>query len=83
MPKSRIRKKAVYTPPTAAVSNRKKYGSPLTGPFMSAFFLIGIAWLVVYYLTESHNVPLPIHAWNLLVGFGFLIGGFVLATRWR
>ena len=58
MPKSRIRKKAVYTPPVA-VSNRKKYGSPWVGPAMATMFVIGVAWLVVYYLAESHNVPLP------------------------
>ena len=83
MPKSRVRKKSVYTPPAGAISARKKYGSPLTGPAMVTMFLIGIIWLVVYYLASSHNVPLPIQAWNLLVGFGFLIAGFMLATRWR
>jgi hypothetical protein len=83
VPKSRIRKKAAYTPPSAAVSNRKKYGSPWVGPAMATFFVIGVAWLVVYYLAESHNVPLPINSWNLLVGFGFLIVGFALATKWK
>ena len=83
MPKSRIRKKAAYTPPVA-VSNRKKYGSPWVGPVMATMFLIGVAWLVVYYLADNHNAPLAaISTWNLLVGFGFLIVGFVLSTRWR
>jgi hypothetical protein len=82
VPKSRIRKKAAYTPPVA-VSNRKKYGSPWVGPAMATMFLIGVAWLVVYYLSQAAAPIGAIHAWNLLVGFGFLIAGFVLATRWR
>lgn len=83
MPKSRVRKKNVYTPPVAATTTRKNYGSAWVGPTMAAFFLIGVIWLVIYYLSASHNVPLPIHAWNLAVGFGFLIVGFALATRWK
>lgn len=83
MPKSRVRKKSVYTPPAGNAVTRKKYGSPLTGPFMAAFFLIGVAWLVVYYATQG-SAPVPAFgSWNLLVGFGFAIAGFVLATRWR
>ncbi len=82
MPKSRIRKKAVYTP-QVAVSNRKKYGAPWVGPAMATMFVIGVVWLVIYYLAESHNAPLPINSWNLLVGFGFLIVGFGLATKWK
>lgn len=82
MPKSRVRKKAAYTPPVA-VSNRKKYGSPLVGPFMAGFFVAGVAWLVTYYLDQG-GAPIPgIHSYNLLIGFGLLIVGFGLATRWR
>jgi Cell division protein CrgA len=83
VPKSRVRKKSVYTPPVGAISARKKYGSPLTGPAMATMFVIGVIWLVVYYLDQG-GAPIPgIAAWNLLIGFGFLIGGFVLATRWK
>jgi hypothetical protein len=82
VPKSRVRKKTAYTPP-AAVSNRKKYGQPWVGPAMAVAFLIGVAWLVIYYL-GSGNAPISaIHQWNLLIGFGFLFIGFGLSTRWR
>ena len=83
MPKSRLRKKSVYTPPVAAVSNRRKYGSPWVGPVMATFFLIGVAWLVIYYLTQGGGPVPPFGTYNLLVGFGFLIVGFALATRWK
>jgi hypothetical protein len=85
VPKSRVRKKSVYTPPASlsGAANRKKYGSPLVAPFMVACFLIGIIWLVTYYASNG-DAPIPaIHAWNLLIGFGFGIAGFILSTRWR
>ena len=45
---------------------------------MVACFLIGIIWLVTYYASNG-DAPIPaIHAWNLLIGFGFGIAGFIL-----
>jgi hypothetical protein len=83
VPKSRVRKKAAYTTPTATVSNRKKYGQPWVGPAMVTAFLIGVGWLVVYYLGNGDAPIGAIKQWNLAIGFGFLIIGFGLSTRWR
>jgi hypothetical protein len=50
---------------------------------MVGLFLVGIVWLILFYVT---NNALPISAlsnWNLLVGFGFIIAGFGIATQWR
>jgi len=50
---------------------------------MLSAFLIGLAWIVIFYMTET-SFPIPgIRAWNMLVGFGFIGVGFTLATRWR
>lgn len=81
MPKSRVRKQATYTPPPTR-SAKNIPGKPWVGPVMGICFLIGIAWLVVYYLTNG-EFPAPIQAGNLLVGFAFLVLGFVFATQWR
>ena len=52
-------------------------------PVMLASFLIGLVWIVVFYMTET-LYPIPsVGAWNMLVGFGFIGVGFTLATRWR
>ncbi len=52
-------------------------------PVMLASFLIGLIWIVIFYMTET-LYPIPnIGAWNMLVGFGFIGVGFTLATRWR
>ena len=52
-------------------------------PVMLASFLIGLVWIVIFYMTET-LYPIPnIGAWNMLVGFAFIGVGFTLATRWR
>ena len=52
-------------------------------PVMLASFLIGLAWIVVFYMSGT-EYPIPnLGAWNMLVGFGFIGVGFTLATRWR
>ncbi|WP_402463817.1 cell division protein CrgA [Isoptericola aurantiacus] len=54
-------------------------------PTMLTLMLVGLAWIVIYYLT-SQNLGLPVPAlenWNLLVGFVLIIAGFSLTTRWK
>ena len=85
MPKSRIRKKADYTPPpTAKQTTNIKLGSRgWVVPVMLAMFVLGLAWIVVFYVTDG---SLPIHAlgnWNIVVGFGFIAAGFGVSTQWK
>jgi hypothetical protein len=50
---------------------------------MLAGFLAGLVWIVTYYVSNTHY-PIPgIGAWNMVIGFGFIAGGFTLATKWR
>ncbi|GAA0294887.1 MULTISPECIES: cell division protein CrgA [Streptomyces] len=85
MPKSRIRKKDDYTPPPAKQQAQQiRLGSRgWVAPVMLAFFLIGLAWIVVFYVTDTQ---LPIEAlgnWNIVVGFGFIAAGFGVSTQWK
>ena len=85
MPESKKRKKAVYTPPPPPGGVKKKGPSPVwLAPLMLALFLIGIAWLVTYYLVGT-DMPFvgSLENWNLMIGFGFIIAGFGLSTQWR
>lgn len=53
---------------------------------MLGCFLIGLTWIVVYYVTsQDANVPLlrELGNYNLLVGVGFMAVGFVFATKWE
>ena len=87
MPKSRIRKKVkeertvqaqvVQLTPEPTESPR------WLAPVMLAMFLLGLAWIVVYYITQT-KYPIPnLGAWNMGIGFVFVGIGFSLATRWR
>jgi len=51
---------------------------------MVAFFLLGVAWLVVFYIGGGDTPGLSaLGNWNLVAGFGFIIIGFALSTQWR
>ncbi|NCZ58364.1 MAG: hypothetical protein EBY75_08755 [Actinobacteria bacterium] len=46
-------------------------------------FLVGLFWIVVFYVTQT-SYPIPgIGAWNMVIGFSFIGFGFTLATKWR
>lgn len=82
MPKSRVRSKAVYTPPPRP-SAKSKVSPRWLVPAMLACLILGLAWIAVFYVTQG---TLPVSAladWNLVVGFVFIIGGVVLSTKWR
>ena len=82
MPKSRVRKKAVYTPPPR--STKAKVSPRWLVPTMLACFIVGLAWIAVFYLSGSGNYPIPaMHQWNLVVGFALIVSGVMLATKWH
>lgn len=82
MPKSRIRRKSDYTPPPGKAP--VKVGSPRwLAPLMVALLILGLVWIVVYYVTGA-QYPIPgISHGNLLVGFALILAGFGLATQWK
>jgi len=82
MPESRIRRKTAYTAPTGKGGPPKPNGRWFV-PTMITLLVLGLAWIVVYYLTRG-DYPVPsIGDWNLVVGFGILLLGFGMTTRWR
>ena len=81
MPKSRTRTKAVYTPP--ARSTKAKVSPRWLAPTMVGTLLVGLAWIATFYISNS-SLPIgAISSWNLVVGFGFLVSGVILATKWH
>jgi hypothetical protein len=85
VPESRVRKtkKPVYTPPPAK-SAKRKASPPWLVPTMVGTFLLGLVWISLYYVTQADMPGLRIlGAWNLVGGFGLIVGGVVLATNWR
>jgi hypothetical protein len=83
VPESRTRRKPEYTPPPAKKQAVKLDGAGWVAPVMVGLFLLGLAWIITYYLS-SGGYPIPsIGAWNMLVGFGAIAAGFVVSTRWK
>ncbi|MGH8795178.1 MAG: cell division protein CrgA [Stackebrandtia sp.] len=87
MPKSRVRKKKVYTAPaelrpkTADSSNQP---SPAWVPILAVSFIVfGIAWLVVFYLSGGAFPVAVWEYWNLAVGFVSLVASLLVLSRWR
>lgn len=52
-------------------------------PVMFGFMLLGLAWIVVFYLSQT-QFPIPgLGSYNILIGFGIAFIGFLMTTRWR
>ena len=51
-------------------------------PTMLALLILGLLWVVVYYLTSAHWVW-PTGNWNIAYGFGLILAGGVLSTRYK
>jgi uncharacterized membrane-anchored protein len=88
MPVSKRRKsnQPAYTPPSSFKPSSVKIGNPSwLAPLMVAMFVIGLLWIVIFYLAGT-SVPVMKNLNNMenvLVGFGFIGVGFFLSTRWR
>lgn len=91
MPKSKVRKKtdAPLRAEALQAANRQLAPSPTWYPItMAAVLILGLAYLVVYYLTDSGTSPrvgfmAALGAWNFAVGFGVMLLGLIMAVKWR
>jgi hypothetical protein len=50
---------------------------------MLGCLIVGLVWIVVFYVSQQQWPVGAIGAWNLVVGFAFLVSGVVLSTKWR
>jgi hypothetical protein len=90
VPKSKVRKKPEASIRAQSLTPQKSLApSPTWYPIlMAVVLLLGLAYLVVFYLTNSGTDPkIPvmgdIGGWNFAVGFGIMMIGLVMAVRWR
>ncbi|HEY2725461.1 MAG TPA: cell division protein CrgA [Pseudonocardiaceae bacterium] len=88
MPKSKVRKKSVYTPPA---DRRAPTKTAVAGPSHPAYvavmlglMVLGLLWLVTNYLAGD-KVPLlsDLGNYNFLIGFVLMIAGLLMTMRWR
>jgi hypothetical protein len=83
VPESRPRKKADFTPPTATKQARRIGSRRWVAPLMLASWLVGLAWIVVYYILPDTPFFDDLGNWNLLIGMVLIAFGFVLSTKWE
>jgi hypothetical protein len=83
VPKSHVRKKAVYTPPPSR-SPKRAVSPAWLAPTMIVTFVLGLAWIALYYVTQA-DMPVmrSLGGWNLVIGFALIVSGVILATRWQ
>jgi len=96
MPESRIRKQAAdkkkqaSAEATAEARKERKRHVAAPGsrrwvpPAFIAVGLIGVLWLVVYYIA-GHMIPFmsELGGWNVLIGMGCMAAAFGIATLWK
>jgi hypothetical protein len=52
-------------------------------PVMFGFMLLGLAWIIVFYVSQGTLPIQALESWNILIGFGIAFIGFLMTTRWR
>lgn len=83
MPKSRIRKKPDFTPPPEKKAKVKLDSARWVAPLMVGLFVLGLAWIVVFYVTGGSWPIGALTNWNILVGFALIAAGFGVSTQWK
>lgn len=96
MPKSKVRKKTDYTINPASRTPVKVKTGPSSSIYVGIMFglmLLGLAWLVVFYLAARENTyggqgqvlhwMNQLDAWNFLIGFSMMVAGLLMTMRWR
>jgi hypothetical protein len=90
VPKSKVRKKSVYTPPEGVLPSqaaRARAAEPSPrwyAALMVALMLIGLLWIVVYYVAgDQIGFMVSLGAWNFAIGFGAMVAGLIMSMRWR
>lgn len=50
---------------------------------MFSLVILGILWIMTFYITEN-RYPLPdLSVWNIVIGVGLMMSGLIMMTRWR
>lgn len=66
-----------------ANDTKNRANPPWFKPVMFGFLLLGLIWVLVFYISGS-TLPFPeLGSWNILIGFGIMFIGVIMATNWR
>lgn len=83
MPESKPRKRTTRVAQQASAAQANKPNPVWFKPVMFGLMIIGLLWIITFYISEG---AFPVQAWaswNIVAGFGIAIVGFLMTTRWR
>ncbi|WFR84082.1 cell division protein CrgA [Arthrobacter sp. Y-9] len=82
MPESKQRRRV--SRPAAATQGKAIKPTPTWyKAVMFGLMILGLLWIMTFYIS-SGLLPIPaLSGWNIGVGFGLLLVGFLMTTRWR
>lgn len=83
MPVSKPRKRTDHATPQTSAAQAYKPNAVWFKPVMFGLMIIGLLWIITFYISEG---AFPVQAWgagNIVAGFGIAIVGFLMTTRWR
>jgi hypothetical protein len=83
MPESKGRGKPTAGPPPVPKKDVPTASPRWLVPVMLACFIIGLLWIVLYYIAPGMPVLSALGNWNMAIGFGLIMIGFGLSTKWR
>lgn len=87
MPKSRGREGAKQRAQSVSQTEPKTQSLPSNPswfvPVMCALMIVGVVWVATFYITSGAWPIASIRYWNLGIGMGLIMAGFIMATRWR
>ena len=75
--------------PESVKAAKNKEGNPAWFlPVTITFLIVGLVWIMVYYISQTYyplgmGTPINLGPGNIIVGFGLMMVGFGLLTRWK
>jgi hypothetical protein len=83
VPESKPRKKTSNPGQPASGAPTYKPNAVWFKPVMFGLMIIGLFWIITFYISEGRFPVQAWESWNIVAGFGIAIIGFLMTTRWR
>lgn len=83
MPESKSRRRPTKGPAQTPSAKAQQPNPVWFTPVMVSLMIIGLLWIITFYISSA-AYPVPnIGNWNIAIGFGIALIGFLMTTRWR
>ncbi|HET6241698.1 MAG TPA: cell division protein CrgA [Arthrobacter sp.] len=83
MPESKPRKRTAPAEQHTSAARAYKPNPVWFKPVMFGLMIIGLLWIITFYISEAAFPVQEWGSWNIVAGFGIAIVGFLMTTRWR